>query len=115
MSLTVTRDPIGPYLVARLSGELDREAEGDLGELGDSLDGFEGLIVDFSGTGFISSSGLALLVRLVRSAGEADIGVAAVGLDEHYKHVFEITRLDQFLLTAEDHDAAIAALTGGGQ
>lgn len=109
MSLTVITEQDGSVLMARMTGDLDREAEPALSDLGESLEGARGVVIDFSDSGFISSSGLALLVKLVRAGQAAGATVVALGLDDHYKHVFEITRLDQFIVVADDHDAALAA------
>ena len=115
MSLTVTTRSVGSVAVAGLTGDLDRAADGPLAELEAQLDGVSGLVLDFTDTGFIASSGLALLVRLVRSAAAAGVAVAAVGLDDHYRHVFEITRLDSVMTVTDDDEAALAAVSGGTQ
>lgn len=115
MSLSVTTEQVGGATVARLTGDLDRGADVPLAELEAGLAGRAGLVLDFGSTGFIASSGLALLVRLIRSAEAEGVAIAAVGLDDHYRHVFEITRLDQFIDLSDDEDAALAAVSGGNQ
>ncbi len=115
MSLTITTEANGEVLVARLTGDLDRAADVPLAELEAGLDPFSGLVLDFTDTGFIASSGLALLVRLVRAAQGAGAAVAAVGLDDHYRHVFEITRLDSVMTVSDDNEAAVAAVSGGAR
>ncbi len=113
MSLRITTEMAGPVLLARLAGDLDRDADAPLSKLEGSLAGVEGVVLDFAGTGFISSSGLALLVRLVSAAGGGGTAVAAIGLDDHYRHVFEITHLDQFIAVTDDQEAALAVASGG--
>lgn len=97
MTLSVTTHESDRQLTARLVGDLDRDAEGPLAELNQALDGVDRVVLDFSETHFISSSGLALLVVLARAATTAGSTLCAVGLDDHYRHVFEITQLDRVI------------------
>ena len=115
MSLTVNTEVAEKVLLAHLDGDLDREADEPLAELESLFGETSGVVLDFTNTGFIASSGLALLVRLVRSASAVGATVAALGLDEHYRHVFEITRLDSVMFVTEDKEAAFAAVSGGNQ
>jgi anti-sigma B factor antagonist len=115
MSLTVNTEVAERVLMAHLDGDLDRAADEPLAELEAQFGETSGVVLDFTDTGFIASSGLALLVRLVRSASAAGATVAAMGLDEHYRHVFEITRLDSVMFVTEDKEAAVAAVSGGNQ
>lgn len=78
-----------------LSGRVDRDAEDDL------LAAFttaaetepDRVVLDFSETTYINSSGLAAIVALLAGARERGITVAARGLTSHYRQLFEITRL----------------------
>jgi anti-sigma B factor antagonist len=113
MALDVSSQRVGDVLVVRLSGDLDRSADEPLSALEEEISGVSGVVLDFAPTGFIASSGLALLVRLVRTAGATGAAVAGIGLDDHYRHVFEITRLDSVIGLADDEQAALAAVSGG--
>lgn len=57
----------------------------------------EELVLDFSGVTFVNSTGIALLVGLLGRAHSARVLVAARGLDEHHRHIFNITRLSDFM------------------
>lgn len=113
MALDVSSQRVGDVLVVRLSGDLDRSADEPLSALEKEISGVSGVVLDFASTGFIASSGLALLVRLVRTATATGASVAGIGLDDHYRHVFEITRLDSVIGLADDEQAALAAVSGG--
>lgn len=115
MSFSLSVERAGDVVVARLSGHLDRGADGQLGELEGRLAAAAGLVLDFGSASYVSSTGLALLVRLARSAAALGMKVSAVGLDDHYRHVFEITRLDSVILVHSDEGAALAAVTEGGR
>lgn len=115
MSLAVRTRREGDLLVAHLSGDLDREADAALAGLERELAGAAGLVLDFADTAFITSSGLALLVRLARAAQGEGMKVSAVALSEHYRHVFDITQLDTVILVRDDVQAAMAAMSGGGR
>lgn len=115
MSFEVSKDRAGDIVIARLRGDLDRGADAALVELEAGLAESAGLVLDFAPTDYISSSGLALLVRLARSAAAAGAKVSAMGLDDHYRHVFEITRLDSVIPVRGDEQAALAAVEGGDE
>jgi anti-sigma B factor antagonist len=62
-------------------------AEGTSGEI----------LFDFSDVDYINSTGIAVIVGLLASARADGREIGAVGLTDHYKEVFEITRLSDFL------------------
>ena len=51
----------------------------------------EVVVLDFTDVGFINSTGIALLVRILMEARQQGREVRAVGLTSHYRHIFEIT------------------------
>ena len=55
--------------------------------------------------GYINSTGIALVVRLLADARRDGRTVRAVGLTEHYQEIFRITRLSDFMEIVEG-DAA---------
>lgn len=65
------------------------------------------MVIDFSGTDYINSTGIALIVTLLGRARAAHRSVRAVGLNDHYREIFRITRLADFM-TIDDHDEALA-------
>ena len=64
-----------------------------------------GLRLDFGHVGFINSTGIALVVRLLAEARRDGRTVRALGLTEHYREIFRITRLSDFMEIVEG-DAA---------
>ena len=94
-----------------LSGTIDGGAEAVLDAAyvacGDAEARTVGL--DFTDVDYINSTGIALLVSLLAKARRDDRPVAAWGLSEHYREIFEITRLADFLEVVSDEEAARAA------
>lgn len=63
------------------------------------------LLLDFGDVEYINSTGIAVIVGVLAMARAEDRAVGAYGLTEHYKEVFEITRLSDFMNIYEDASA----------
>jgi anti-anti-sigma factor len=59
------------------------------------------VVLDFGGVGYINSTGIALIVRLLAEARRDHREVVAVGLTDHYREIFRITRLSDYLTIAD--------------
>ena len=78
--------------------------------------GFQGLlergdrrfVLDFSGTGYIDSSGLGALVSLARKVREEGGDLRLSGLNEDLRSLFELTKLDTLFAISETPDQALA-------
>lgn len=55
------------------------------------------IALDFGGVDYINSTGIALIVGLLAKARAARIPLTAVGLSPHYREIFTITRLSDFI------------------
>lgn len=60
------------------------------------------LVLDFTGVGYINSTGIALIVRLLAEARRDHRDVVAVGLTDHYREIFRITRLSDYLTIVDE-------------
>jgi anti-anti-sigma factor len=67
------------------------------------------VLLDFSGADYINSTGIAVIVGILAMARAEDRVVAAFGLTDHYREVFNITRLADFMTIYDDETAAVAA------
>lgn len=56
-----------------------------------------GIVLDFKQVDYINSTGIALIVGLLAKARLVNIPLTAVGLTEHYREIFTITRLSDFI------------------
>ncbi len=55
------------------------------------------VILDFHGVDYINSTGIALIVGLLARSRQAKRPLTAVGLSDHYREIFTITRLSDFM------------------
>ncbi len=67
------------------------------------------VLLNFDQVSYINSTGIALIVGLLAEARQAGRTILASGLTDHYKEIFEITRIADFLSIFDDEEAAVAA------
>jgi anti-anti-sigma factor len=99
-------------VVLDLSGNIDASAESELTRAyAEATQGDKPatILLNFSGVGYINSTGIALIVALMAGARRDGLSIAAYGLSDHYKEIFEITRLTDFMPVFPDEDAALGA------
>ena len=95
--------------VLALTGDVNRAAEADLRSAYEACRGMAGrLILDFGGTEYINSTGIAVIVGILADARAAGREVVAIGLNAHYSEIFSITRLSDFMTIYPDMAAAQA-------
>jgi anti-anti-sigma factor len=101
--------------VVVLSGEVDGSAAAVLGTAYDEAisDNPPAVILDFSDVDYINSTGIALIVSVLAKARAAGRQVVASGLSEHYRRIFDITRLSDFIQLFADIDSAATGLRQG--
>jgi anti-anti-sigma factor len=87
------------HSVIELAGELNAAAGSDLDTAYSKAIASHpaAVTLDFSRTEYINSTGIALIVSLLGKARSSGIEVRAVGLTEHYREIFEVTRLSDFI------------------
>jgi anti-anti-sigma factor len=73
----------------------------------------EAVALSFSDAAYINSTGIALIVGLLARARADGIEVRAWGLSDHYREIFEITRLADFMRITTDETSALAGAEGG--
>jgi anti-anti-sigma factor len=59
------------------------------------------VVLDFTSVDYINSTGIALIVRLLAEARRDHREVIALGLTDHYREIFRITRLSDYLTIAD--------------
>ena len=64
------------------------------------------VVLDFAAVDYINSTGIALIVRLLAEARRDHREVIALGLSDHYREIFRITRLSDYLTIADATPAA---------
>jgi anti-anti-sigma factor len=88
--------------VIELHGEIDGGAQETLSGAYNAAPPEGRLLLDFTAVDYINSTGIALLVGLLARARAQHRPVAASGLSDHYRQIFEITRIADFMTILTD-------------
>jgi anti-anti-sigma factor len=90
----------------RLRGDIDLAADAALSgayarvaELGARQ-----VTLDFGDVGYVNSTGIALIVRLLAEARRDGREVHAHGLTPHYREIFRITRLSDYVVLDDEEE-----------
>jgi anti-sigma B factor antagonist len=110
MGFSQSRDGSG-VTVVKVEGQLivgNRQELKDL--VGGALErGERRILIDFSQTGYIDSSGLGALVSISKRVREAGGDLRLSGLNEDLRSLFELTKLDTLFAIAETPQQALAS------
>ena len=100
--------------VIDLTGDLNSSAEHALNEAYAEAtgSGAGSVVLNFERAEYINSTGIALIVGLLAHARANRIEVKAFGLSDHYREIFEITRLADFMTITDDEDRAVSGAAG---
>ena len=109
MSFTITKQ--GDVSIVEIDGQLIVGNRQELKQkMLDELErGARKLLVDFSQTGYIDSSGLGVLVSLSKKIREQGGALRLAGLNDDLRTLFELTKLDTLFQIAETRDQALAS------
>jgi anti-sigma B factor antagonist len=66
------------------------------------------IVLNFSGLEYMNSGGIGMLVTLLVRANRQRQRLVAFGLNEHYRQIFELTRLDEAIGIFESETEAFA-------
>ena len=72
--------------------------------------GAKAIILDFGGLDYMNSGGIGLLVTLLVRIQRGGQRLLAVGLNEHYRQILSLTRLDEAIAIHDTTEAALAAV-----
>jgi len=99
----------GEVAVIDVRGDVDARAEESLERAWTEALAAEpaAVALNFTETGYINSTGIALVVGILAAARAHHVPVRAFGLSPHYREIFEITRLADFLAISPDEDTAL--------
>ena len=65
------------------------------------------LVLNFSGLEYMNSGGIGMLVTMLVRANRHNRQLAAFGLSEHYREIFELTRLDEAITIYDNEESAL--------
>ncbi len=90
----------GGTATVTLAGEVDGSAKGVLPEAyaaAVAVNEPAKVLLDFHAVDYINSTGIAVIVSVLAQARADRRAIVAAGLTEHYRHIFTITRLVDFM------------------
>ena len=67
------------------------------------------IVLNFDGLEYMNSGGIGLLVTTLIRAQRSNQKLVAYGLNDHYRQIFSLTRLDEAIEIYDDEGAAVAA------
>jgi anti-anti-sigma factor len=103
--LEVTVRERGDARVLDLVGDVDSGAEAALARGYEEAAAAGGpVLLNFARTEYINSTGIALIVGLLAQARAQGVEITACGLSDHYREIFEITRLADFMTIVDDEE-----------
>ncbi len=97
--------------IIEIKGEITAAAENALMDAYSQAiaKGARSIVLNFAGLEYMNSSGIGLLVTLLVRANRQGQRLLATGLNEHYRHIFELTRLDEAIRLYDTESQALAA------
>lgn len=101
LETTVRASAAGPVIALR--GDIDGAAKEALIAAYEQAPKDGRLLLDFARVDYINSTGIALIVGLLARARAEHRSIAASGLSEHYRQIFEITRIADFMTILNNH------------
>lgn len=109
MSFTITKQD--DVTIVAIEGQLIVSNRQDLKQrmLEELEGGARKLLLDFSQTGYIDSSGLGVLVSLSKKIREQGGELRLAGLNDDLRTLFELTKLDTLFQINESLDQALAS------
>ena len=110
--MNLVKEERGAALVIRVVGQLTVTDRAELETMvGHAIDaGQRRIVLDFSATPYIDSSGLAALAAMARRMRAAAGELLAAALDDDLRALMELTKLDAILPLAATTDEAVARL-----
>ena len=68
------------------------------------------IALNFKDVEYINSTGIALIVSILAQARKSHISILTFGLSDHYREIFQITRLSDFMSIHQDEASALGEM-----
>jgi anti-sigma B factor antagonist len=101
----------GSAAVVDIRGDVTAGSEDVLMSAYDAAGDVRIIVLNFTDLAYMNSGGIGLLVTLLVRANRRSQQLMAYGLSDHYRQIFELTRLDE---AVGIHDSEQAALNAAG-
>ncbi len=97
--------------VIDVAGEVTAAAENALMDAYTQASGSQtkAIVLNFTGLEYMNSSGIGLLVTLLIRVNRQKQKLLAFGLSDHYRQIFDLTRLDEAIGICTTEAEAVAA------
>ena len=107
----IVRTPSDRTSVIDIAGEVTAASEGALMDAYGRASGerTRWVVLNFSELEYMNSSGIGLLVTLLVRANRQKQRLLAYGLTDHYRQIFQLTRLDEAIAIHGSESEAMAA------
>jgi len=104
--------PTDGVIAIDLAGDIDGAADAAINAAYAQAEsaGSDPVLLNFSGVGYINSTGIALIVGLLAQARKSHRKLVTYGLSDHYQEIFRITRLSDFMGMYDDEASALKQL-----
>jgi anti-anti-sigma factor len=101
----------GSIAIIDLKGEVTSFADETMNSLVNTTvsEGFQKIIFNFTEISYINSSGIAILIGIVTSPANKDVTFRVYGLTPHFKKIFRMIGLTQYVKVLGTEEDAIAA------
>ena len=96
--------------IVDIQGEVTSGSEGVLMEAYEQTGETPVVVLNFTRLEYMNSGGIGLLVTLLVRANRQRRKLFAFGLSDHYRQIFELTRLDEAITIHDDESSALAAV-----
>jgi anti-sigma B factor antagonist len=103
------RQADGRASIIDIKGDITAASEDVLMEAYNQAGDARCIIFNFEGLEYMNSSGIGLLVTLLVRAKRQRQSIMAFGLNDHYRQIFELTRLDDAIALYDSESDALAA------
>ena len=99
----------GAACVVDIQGDVTASSEDVLMEAYNDAGDARAIVLNFSGLSYMNSGGIGLLVTLLVRANRRSQRLLAFGLSDHYRQIFELTRLDEAVGIHDSEESALSA------
>ena len=99
----------GAASIVDIRGDVTAGSEAVLMSAYDEAGDARAIVLNFSDLAYMNSGGIGLLVTLLVRANRHSQQLLAFGLSDHYRQIFELTRLDEAVGIHDTESDALAA------
>ena len=99
----------GPASIVDIRGDVTAGSEAVLMSAYEEAGDARAIVLNFTDLAYMNSGGIGLLVTLLVRANRHSQSLHAFGLSDHYRQIFELTRLDEAIGIHDTESDALAA------